>query len=182
MAEAAVLSLVFLLIGILIGFLAQRSRMCFVAGLRDYLLVKDTELLLGLFSFLATVWVATSLLCALGLLRQGMPEYGELEVKRALDEAALPRFGWGWLVAPRALGASQSAVPPAAVVNRFLGASAVGGWLLGLFSVAAGGCVLRQHVLCAQGNRNALLFVVGFYAAVPAYYLALGRLFSWVYQ
>jgi hypothetical protein len=42
--------------------------------------------------------------------------------------------------------------------------------------------VLRQHVLCAQGNRNALLFVLGFYAAVPVYYLALGRLFSWVYQ
>ena len=182
MAEPVLLSLVFLLIGALTGFLAQRSRMCFVAGLRDYLLVRDTELLLGLFSFLATVWVATSLLYALGLLRQGMPEYGELAVKRALDAGAVPRLDWSRLLAPRALGTAHAAMPLAAVVNRFLAASIVGGWLLGLLSVAAGGCVLRQHVLCAQGNRNALLFVLGFYAAVPVYYLALGRLFSWVYQ
>jgi uncharacterized membrane protein YedE/YeeE len=182
MAEAVLLSLVFLLIGILIGFLAQRSRMCFVAGLRDYLLVRDTELLMGLFSFLATVWVATSLLYALGLLEQGMPEYGELEMKGALSDASVSRLGWSRLLAPRALGTAQTAVPLAALANRFLVASAAGGWLLGLLSVAAGGCVLRQHVLCAQGNRNALLFVLGFYAAVPVYYLALGRLFSWVYQ
>jgi len=182
MAEPLLLSLVFLLIGALIGFLAQRSRMCFVAGLRDYLLVRDTELLLGLFSFLATVWVASSLLYAVGLLRQGMPEYGELELRRALDGGVVFRLGWNRLLAPRALGTAQEAVPVAAVLNRFLAASAVGGWLLGLLSVAAGGCVLRQHVLCAQGNRNALLFVLGFYAAVPVYYLALSRLFSWVYQ
>ena len=81
MGEAWWLSLAFLGIGALVGFLAQRSRMCFVAGFRDWLLVRDTELLLGLFSFLATVWLLSSLGYALGLLHQSMPEYGALEVR-----------------------------------------------------------------------------------------------------
>ena len=36
-----------LLLGFLIGFLGQRSRLCFVAGYRDYLVMRDTELLKG---------------------------------------------------------------------------------------------------------------------------------------
>ncbi len=174
MAEWLPLSMVFLLIGTIAGFAAQRSRMCFVAGLRDYLLVRDTELLLGLFSFLATVWVLTSALYTVGLLRQGMPEYGEVEVRRALASAPAFRL--------RALGTAESGVPPAALANRFLAASAAGGWLLGLLSVAAGGCVLRQHVLCSQGSRRALFFLAGFYAAVPIYYLFLDRFITaWIH-
>lgn len=47
-----------LLIGLVIGFLAQRSRMCFVGGIRDFILVRDTELLKGLFAFGLTAWIA----------------------------------------------------------------------------------------------------------------------------
>jgi uncharacterized protein len=182
MLDAWWLSLVFLGIGVLIGFLAQRSRMCFVAGFRDWLLVRDTELLLGLFSFLATVWLLTSLGYALGFLHRGMPEYGELEVRTAVAGQALGGLRLANLRELHLLGGAQGAVPLASLANRFLYASLAGGWVIGLVSVLAGGCVLRQHVLAVQGSRNAWLFLAGFYAAVPLYYLLLARFLGWVYR
>jgi hypothetical protein len=47
-----------LLIGIVLGYLGQRSRMCFVGGIRDFILVRDTALLKGLIAFGATAWLA----------------------------------------------------------------------------------------------------------------------------
>jgi hypothetical protein len=158
------LSFVFLGIGISVGFLAQRSRMCFVAGLRDWILVKDTELLTGLFSFLVTVWFLTSVLTALGLLHQGVPLYGSAsgnEPGMLLRNVSLPRLS--------------------SLVNRFFFVTLAGGFLVGVFSVIAGGCVMRQHVLCAQGDGNALFYLVGFYGAVAVYYGLLFRYFDWVY-
>ena len=184
MLDAWWLSLAFLGIGVLTGFLAQRSRMCFVAGFRDWLLVRDTELLLGLFSFLATVWLATSLGYALGFLHRGMPEYGELEVRTAVagqQAGGLQHLRLANLRELRLLGGAQ-ATALASLANRFLYASLAGGWVIGLVSVLAGGCVLRQHVLAAQGSRNAWLFLAGFYAAVPLYYLVLARFLGWGYR
>ena len=164
-------SLVFLGIGLAVGFLAQRSRMCFVAGLRDWILVKDTELLTGLFSFLATVWLLTSVLTALGLLHQGVPELGA----RVAAGGAVPGGE------PAVLLKNMGGVPLSSLVNRFFFVTLAGGFLVGVFSVIAGGCVMRQHVLCAQGDRNALFYLVGFYGAVVVYYALLSRFFGWVY-
>ncbi len=50
-----------LVLGIVLGYLAQRSRMCFIGGLRDFLLVGDTALLKGMIAFLVTAWFAYSL-------------------------------------------------------------------------------------------------------------------------
>ena len=47
-----------LLMGLAIGYLAQRSRMCFVGGIRDFILVRDTDLLKGLLAFGLTAWIA----------------------------------------------------------------------------------------------------------------------------
>lgn len=55
MTVAAVASLV---VGIIIGFVGQRSRMCFVAGIRDWIIVRDTFLLKGLIAFILVGWVA----------------------------------------------------------------------------------------------------------------------------
>src|SRR4030042_2006255 len=128
MGEAWWLSLAFLGIGALVGFLAQRSRMCFVAGFRDWLLVRDTELLLGLFSFLATVWLLSSLGYALGLLHQSMPEYGALEARTAAQGARDLR-GLRLSDARELLG----------LAHRFLYASLAGGALIGFVSGLAGG-------------------------------------------
>lgn len=47
-----------LVIGIVLGYLGQRSRMCFVGGIRDFILVHDTYLLRGLIAFGLTAWLA----------------------------------------------------------------------------------------------------------------------------
>lgn len=47
-----------LVIGVIIGYLGQRSRMCFVGGIRDFVLVRDTYLLRGLIAFGLTAWLA----------------------------------------------------------------------------------------------------------------------------
>ena len=167
------LSLVFLLIGLSVGYLAQRSRMCFVAGLRDWILVRDTELLFGLFSFLLTVWLLSSTFSALGLLHRGIPEYGA-------PNHARPSSGGFTLENLRSARVFAAGVAEG-LLNRFFFVTVGGGFLVGVFSVIAGGCVMRQHVLCAQGNGNAVFYLVGFYGAVVVYYTLLARFFSWVY-
>ena len=47
-----------LIIGVVLGYAGQRSRMCFVGGIRDYLLVRDSYLLKGLIGFGLTAWLA----------------------------------------------------------------------------------------------------------------------------
>jgi uncharacterized membrane protein YedE/YeeE len=50
-----------LVIGLILGYLGQRSRLCFVGGIRDFILVRDTYLLKGLIAFALTAWIAFSL-------------------------------------------------------------------------------------------------------------------------
>ena len=47
-----------LVTGLIVGYLAQRSRLCFVGGIRDFILVRDTYLLKGLLAFGLTAWIA----------------------------------------------------------------------------------------------------------------------------
>lgn len=49
-----------LVVGCILGYLFQRSRMCFIGGLRDFILVRDTSLLKGLLAFAVTAWVLFS--------------------------------------------------------------------------------------------------------------------------
>jgi uncharacterized membrane protein YedE/YeeE len=51
-------AIVTLLLGSVLGYLAQRSRMCFVGGIRDFVLIRDTYLLRGLIAFGLTAWIA----------------------------------------------------------------------------------------------------------------------------
>lgn len=186
--SGAILSLVFLGIGLIVGFLAQRSRMCFVAGLRDWIMVRDAELLTGLFSFLATVWVLTSVFSLFGVLHQVTPELGVGGTNSVVAAgvaagtgsiAGEPTAAPAFVLARIGAGGRASI---ASLLNNFLIASLAGGFLIGVFSVIAGGCVMRQHVLLAQGDGNALFYILGFYGAVAVYYLVLARFFDWVYR
>ena len=47
-----------LMIGLILGYLGQRSRMCFIGGIRDFILVRDSYLLKGLIAFGLTAWLA----------------------------------------------------------------------------------------------------------------------------
>ena len=51
-------AIITLLVGGLVGYLSQRSRMCFVGGIRDFILIRDTYLLRGLIAFGLTAWIA----------------------------------------------------------------------------------------------------------------------------
>jgi uncharacterized membrane protein YedE/YeeE len=46
-----------LTVGLIVGYLAQRSRMCTIGGLRDFVLVRDTALLKGVIALLVASWV-----------------------------------------------------------------------------------------------------------------------------
>ncbi len=60
-------ALITLTVGTLVGYLAQRSRICFIAGLRDWLLVRDTELLLAVAGFIGAAYLAFPIAGAMGL-------------------------------------------------------------------------------------------------------------------
>jgi len=53
-----IVSLSSLALGVIVGYLGQRSRMCSIGGLRDYVLVRDTGLLRGAAALLVTAWIA----------------------------------------------------------------------------------------------------------------------------
>jgi uncharacterized membrane protein YedE/YeeE len=50
-------SITSLCVGVIVGYLGQRSRMCTIGGLRDYILVRDTDLLKGVLALLVASWV-----------------------------------------------------------------------------------------------------------------------------
>jgi hypothetical protein len=52
-----IVSITSLAVGIIVGYLGQRSRMCTIGGLRDYVLVRDTALLKGVLALLVASWV-----------------------------------------------------------------------------------------------------------------------------
>ncbi len=43
-----VIAIASLLLGLIIGYLGQRSRLCFIAGYRDFMMARDTTLLKGI--------------------------------------------------------------------------------------------------------------------------------------
>jgi len=62
-----------LVAGFIFGYLGQRSRLCFIGGIRDFILVRDTYLLKGLAAFALTAWMAFPLARLLGGASQGAP-------------------------------------------------------------------------------------------------------------
>lgn len=79
-----------LVIGLILGYLGQRSRMCFVGGIRDFILVRDTALLKGLIAFGLTAWLAFPLV---GLIIGARPE--PFGVSDAVDVALTILGGLG---------------------------------------------------------------------------------------
>jgi len=162
MTNIIFLSVILGLIGVVIGFLAQRSRMCFVAGFRDYILVRDKELLFGLFTFFITIWFLTSVFYSLDLLRVGTPQYGV---------GGIGSRGEGFLRNIRDIksigdinlaGVEEGSNASGTIFNNFLIMSIAGGCAIGLLSTLAGGCVLRQHVLVAQVVEQLLMRLSSF--------------------
>ena len=82
-----------LIVGVVLGYLGQRSRMCFVGGIRDFVLVRDTYLLRGLIAFALTAWLAFPLVGLIVGLRL-LPPIGSDVV--AILFAVIGGFGVGY--------------------------------------------------------------------------------------
>jgi uncharacterized membrane protein YedE/YeeE len=91
MTLGAVASLV---VGIVIGFVGQRSRMCFVGGIRDWILARDTFLLKGLVAFVLASWVLFPLMPLFGGAELG--DFGT-PIASAILLTAIGGFGVGWV-------------------------------------------------------------------------------------
>lgn len=83
-----------LIVGILFGYLGQRSRMCFVGGIRDFIFVRDTFLLKGIVAFGLIAWLGFSLAELLTATPGGSFHYaaGDLTL-----QAVVGGFGVGFL-------------------------------------------------------------------------------------
>jgi uncharacterized membrane protein YedE/YeeE len=150
-----------LIAGIVVGYLGQRSRLCFVGGLRDLILVRDTTLLKGVLAFALTAWVAFPLASRLAeRVELPLPAIGAADARTALAYA-MP----GGAAGPAGVAAPIEAGPHI----PFAALLFVGGLGLGLCSILAGGCPLRQHVLAGSGRGNAVWYLVGFYTGALAF-------------
>ena len=83
-----------LIVGIVIGFVGQRSRMCFVGGIRDWILVRDTFLLKGLIAFIVVVWLGFPLATAAGGVPNG--DFG-WPITSAIVLTVIGGFGVGYV-------------------------------------------------------------------------------------
>jgi len=114
--------------GLAVGFLVQRTRMCFVGAWRDVFLVKDFHLLSGVAAFFIAALVTNY---AVGFFAGGT-------------------YHWGFAGEP---------IAHSDFVWNFLGMS-----LVGLAATQLGGCPLRNLVLSGEGDTDAAVTVLGFFA------------------
>jgi len=138
--ETAVVAvpIVTLLLGILIGWLGQRSGFCSIGGFRDFFMFRHTRLLFGFLALIIGGFI------------------GYLAFKMVLP-AAFEGFFWfmgkGLMPVPGA--------PANLTVTAYIVLALIGGIALGLIGVLLGGCPLRQLVMTAEGNVRSLCFVIG---------------------
>ena len=118
-----------LVVGLVVGFLAQRTRMCFVGGWRDLFLVKDVYLFSGVAAFFIAALITNY---AVG------------------NFAAEGLYHWGFVDQPVAHNDH---------LWNFLGMG-----LLGLAATLIGGCPLRNLILSGEGDTDAGVTVLGFFA------------------
>lgn len=91
---AVLLSLSFLIVGFIIGYFGQNSRMCFIGGFRDFLFVRDTGLLQGIFTFLAATWFLIFIMRITGLTHTNYPPITGI----ALSQFGIISVGGGFVI------------------------------------------------------------------------------------
>jgi uncharacterized protein len=128
-----------LMLGLLIGYLAQRSGYCSIGGFRDYFLFRHTRLLSGYLTLVIASFAGYLFFWF-------------------VTQAAMDRFFWAFttgLFTP--IPGAPAGLNPAAY---FLFAI-IPGFFIGLICVFLGGCPIRQTVMASEGNYKAAWFFVG---------------------
>ena len=132
-----------LLVGFIAGFLGQRSRMCFVGGIRDLYLVKSTYLFKGLIGFLIAAFIGYIIF------------NNNISFPWFFEQGAMIAIAG----APCSIGAEAYLI------------AIIGGLGIGFFAVLSGGCPFRNTVMTAEGNIKALLYVIGFFVGAVLFHL-----------
>jgi uncharacterized protein len=83
-------SLATLLLGFVIGYLGQRSRLCFISGYRDILLTGDRSSLMGPVGCFVGAVVGFAAVSLLGGNVPGFPMIRHMNIPMMISDAALP--------------------------------------------------------------------------------------------
>lgn len=126
-----------LVIGMIVGYLGQRSRFCTISGIRDFFLVKDSYRLKGLIGIVIGAVIGFALVNKLGGTLSSFTKPGGWEF--------MPMLKDGLNVTPSIL------IP----------LSAVGAFFMAYFSVMAEGCPFRQHVMAGEGRLSGIIYIAG---------------------
>ena len=131
------IGLLTLVIGIIVGYMGQRSRFCTISGIRDFYLLKDPYRLKGL----------------IGVIVGGVIGFAVVN----LLEGNLQNFTnpGGWEFMPMLRDGLN--VEPLILIPL----SAVGAFGMAYFSVMAEGCPFRQHVIAGEGRLSGMLYLAG---------------------
>ena len=131
-----------LILGLIIGWLGQRSGFCSLGGIRDFILFRQTRLLKGYVALIVSAFVFYLIFSL-------------------IVPSAIPKFLWcmqeGQLLT--AIGGAP-AVGTTGVIILMI----IGGIFVGLIGTLLGGCPLRQLVMTSEGNLKSLVFVIGMLA------------------
>jgi uncharacterized membrane protein YedE/YeeE len=126
-----------LFIGMIVGYLGQRSRFCTISGIRDFFLVKDSYRLKGLIGIVIGGVIGFTLVNKLG---------------GTFSSFAKPH---GWQFMPLLTG-GLNVIP-----SILIPISAVGAFFMAYFSVMAEGCPFRQHVMAGEGRLSGIIYIAG---------------------
>lgn len=131
--------IVTLLLGLLIGYLAQRSGYCSIGGFRDYFLFRHTRLLSGYLALIAASFAGYLLFWL-------------------ITPAAMEHFFWAVTSGP---ATPVPGAPGGLDTAAYLLFSVVPGFFVGFIAVLIGGCPIRQTVMASEGNYRAAWFFIG---------------------
>jgi YedE family putative selenium metabolism protein len=165
-----------LLIGLVAGFILQRTRFCTIGGWRDTFMVKDFYLLSGLVAFVLGALVTNYIVGNFGT--SGL--FG-MNLSAPYGDVA---YHWGFTKQPIALPYvdASGAIAWPQYIWTFLGFN-----LFGLAATLMGGCPTRNLALAGEGDADAGVSVLGYVAggAIGVNFLisssggATGKLGTW---
>ncbi len=130
-----------LILGLLIGFLAQRSGFCSIGGMRDLFLFKHTRLFFGYLSLIGSAFISYAIFASVL-----MPD-------------AFPN--WPWFGTQDSVFTPIPGAPGGLQNTDYIILAVIGGFMMGLLGVLLGGCPLRQTVMGFEGNLKSIFFIVG---------------------
>lgn len=151
--------IVTIILGIVIGWLGQRSGFCSIGGIRDFILFRQTRLLKGYIGLIISAFVFYLIFSL-------------------IVPSAFPNFFWLIANAGGALAAIPGAPGGLSVVATII-CMLVGGIFVGIIGTLLGGCPLRQLVMTSEGNVKSGFFVIGMLVGALVFS---GFILAWVVQ